>query len=256
MKKLLTAAAMTALMGVSAQADAFRVEMGGGIWNNEISGTAQYDGEDAFDADILGYSDEDKGYLWLFIKHPIPIIPNIRLEYAEIKYDGTSTHDFTWDNETYRAGTSSEIDLTQIDAILYYNILDNTAWTTLDIGLDIKYIDASFKTTGTVAGSTESFDESEGLVLPLAYGRLRFEIPATGIGIEGDAKYVKYKDSSMLDYRIKADYTLMEVLPFGVGFEIGYRFQNIDLGSDDFSGLDSSLDVDIDGVFAGAVVRF
>ena len=194
--------------------------------------------------------------MWIFIKHPIPILPNIRLEYADIKFSGTSTGGFEWDDNIYEAGTSSTTELTQIDAILYYNILDNTGWTTLDLGVDIKYIDASIKANGTVLGLQESFNESEKLVLPLAYGRLRFEVPLTGIGFEGDVKYVTYKDSSMLDYRIKADYTLMDVLPFDIGFEVGYRFQNIDFTSDDFSGINSNLDIDIDGYFAGAVVRF
>ena len=258
MKKSLAAAAMTALITTAAQADTLRIEMGGGIWNNDISGDSRYEGNDVFDADDLGYDDENKGYFWIFIKHPIPILPNIRLEYAEIKYDGRSSESFQWDGITYGTDTYSKTELTQIDTILYYNILDNTGWTTLDLGVDIKYIDASFKAHGTVSGipgTIESFDESEDLFVPLAYGRLRFEIPMTGIGIEGDVKYLTYQDSRLLDYRVKVDYTLEDILPVDIGVEVGYRFQNIDLTGDDFN-LDSNLDLDIDGLFAGVVVRF
>lgn len=254
MKKVLTAAVLSVLLGLSAHADFIRVEAGGGIWSNELSGTVQYDGATAFDASSLGYSDESKAYLWMFIKHPIPIVPNLRLEYAKIDYSGTATDSFEWGGNTYTADSTSATELSQIDAILYYNILDNTAWITVDLGLDIKYIDASIK--GASVGNTQSFDESDEIMLPLAYGRARFEIPMTDIGIEGEAKYVAYQDSSMLDYSVKVDYTLVNILPIDVGLEVGYRFQKLDLDSGDIGGLDSSLDIEIDGLFAGAVLRF
>jgi len=244
------------ILGIGAQADFIRVEAGGGLWNNEIAGTAQYDGSTAFDASTLGYSDESKAYLWAFIKHPIPIVPNLRVEYAKIDYSGSATGDYYWDGNTYPAGSTSTTELSQLDAILYYNILDNTAWITLDLGLDIKYIDASLTGQSTVSGTTQSYDTSDTIVLPLAYGRARFEIPMIDIGIEGEAKYITYKDSSLLDYSIKADYTLVNVLPFDVGLEVGYRFEKLDLDSNDIGSLNSTLDLEIDGLFAGAVVRF
>lgn len=256
MRKVLTAVALSMILGASASADFIRVEAGGGIWNNELSGTAQYDGSTAFDASTLGYSDESKAYLWMFIKHPIPIVPNLRLEYAKVDYSGSATGSYVWDGNTYDAGSTSTTDLSQIDAILYYNLLDNLGWVTLDLGLDIKYIDASLKGEGTVSGGTKSYDTSEQVVLPLAYGRARFEIPMTDIGIEGEAKYIAYGDSSILDYSVKADYTLVNILPIDVGLEIGYRFEKLDLDSGDIGSLNSTLDLDIDGFFAGAVLRF
>jgi len=249
------------LLTLSANADLLRVEMGGGVWNNEISGPIQYKILPGYNADDLGYSSENKGYAWLNIKHPIPILPNLRLEYADVDFTGSSSRSFAYDGKIFSTNTYSETQLTQYDAILYYNLLDNTAWTTLDLGLDIKYIDSNFKASGDavpVLGGTSSFssvDESEDLVLPMLYGRLRFELPFN-LGIEGSAKYTKYKSSSLGDYSIKADYTLVDVLPFEVGFEVGYRFENIDLDQDDISGLDVDVDLDIKGVFAGAVIKF
>lgn len=254
MKKIVTAAVMSAIIALSAQADFIRVEAGGGVWENEISGTAQYDGETSFSTSTLGYASESKGYLWMFIKHPIPLIPNLRLEYADVGYSGTSNDLFAWDGNLYGKGSTSSLELSQIDAILYYNILDNLAWVTLDLGLDIKHIDASF--TGKSQNGNNTFDDSESIVLPLGYARARFQIPMTDIGIEGDVKYIAYGDSSLLDYRIKVDYTLVNVLPFDIGLEVGYRFENLDLDSDDVGGLNSTLDIEIDGFFAGAVLRF
>jgi len=261
MSKILSGMLLAGLLATASQADLLRVEMGGGAWSNEISGPIQYKNLAQYNADNLGYSTETKPYLWLNVKHPIPILPNLRLEYADVSFSGNSTQPFEYDGRRFDAFTYSETTMTQIDTILYYNLLDRTAWITLDVGLDVKYMDASFKANGEatliVGGPTfyQSVDESEKLVLPLLYTRLRVDLPLD-IGIEGSAKYLKYKDSKMSDLSIKADYTLVDVLPFDVGLEVGYRFENINLNQDDFDSIDVDVDLDIKGVFAGAVVKF
>ena len=123
----------------------------------------------------------------------------------------------------------------------------------MDLGLDVKVVDFEFNAVQDTGLNPVS--ESETVPLPMAYGRLRFEIPGVDIGLEGNIKYVSYKDSKMMDYALKADYTLVDILPVDVGLEVGYRFQQVDIDGEDFS-VDTSLDVEIDGVFAGAVIRF
>lgn len=263
MKKLLTAAAITAAMGISAQADFLRVEMGAGIWNNDITGSLRYKNYNIFNAGQLGYTDENKGYAWLMIKHPVPILPNIRLEYSDVKFSGQSLASFDYYGFRFDANAATTLQAKQYDAVLYYNLLDNTAWTTVDLGVDLKYLDASFEASGnaTVIGiggvpSIQYVDESQDILIPLLYGRLRFEIPFIDVGIEGDARYITYKNSSVLDYSIKADYTLVGLFPFDIGIEAGYRFENFDIDGGDVSGWDTNIDVDVDGFFAGAVIRF
>ena len=259
MKKIVL---MVILLSVISVADLLRVEMGGGVWQNEISGHLQYEDMNMFSTDSLGYSDESRGYLWLFIKHPIPILPNIRFEYTDVKFSGASTESIEYGGFSFAAGTQSTSSVKQYDAILYYNFLDNTVWVTLDLGLDLKYMETAFNVSGTatpldaIGSELQVIDESTSLLIPLAYGRMRFEVPGTGIGFEGNAKYIKYGDSSMLDYQIKADYTLIDVLPIDIGLEVGYRFENIDFQIDDFSSLNTAINADIDGIFAGAVLRF
>ena len=136
---------------------------------------------------------------------------------------------------------------------MYYNILDNTAWVTLDLGLDIKVIQSDFSAVQSSGLNPVSVKET--LPIPMAYGRARFEIPGVDIGVEGNVKYTAYKDSKVMDYAIKADYTLVDILPVDVGLEVGYRFQQLDIDGSDFS-TDTSLDVEIDGVFAGATIKF
>lgn len=257
MSKLLSGFLLAGLLGLSAQADVLRVEMGGGVWQNEISGTITSTDTtglitQTFDTDLLNYDKESKGYAWVFIKHPIPVLPNLRLEYAAVDFSGTSTQSFVYQGVTYAANTTSDLTMDQFDIIMYYNLLDNTAWTTLDVGLDVKIIKSEFNAQDSV--SNIEVHETETLPVPMAYGRLRFELPFD-IGVEGIGKYTAYKDSKVIDYVIKADYTLTDILPVDVGFEVGYRFEKFDIDGDDFD-IDTSGDLEVDGIFAGAVIRF
>ena len=254
MSKFLSGLLLAGMMGASAQADVLRVEMGAGVWQNELAGTLT-SGTPAvtFDSEVLNYDKESKGYAWVNIKHPIPILPNLRLEYAAVDFAGTTTVGFTYKGTPYTANATSDITLDQIDAIMYYNILDNTAWTTLDLGLDIKLVDAQINAAQSGGGSAVSEDEM--LPIPMAYGRLRVEVPGTDLGVEGSMKYVSYKSSKVMDYSVKADYTLTDVLPVDIGLEVGYRFQQFDIDGSDFS-IDTTADLEVDGIFAGATIKF
>lgn len=254
MSKILSGLLLAGVLVTAAQADVVRVEVGGGVWNNELSGSIT-SGTPAvtFDADLLAYDKESKGYAWLNIKHPVPILPNLRLEYAAVDYAGTSTQSFDYKGVTYAANAKTDLTLDQLDVIMYYNLLDNTAWTTLDIGLDVKVVQAEFN--AAQSGGGNAVQEKETLPVPMAYARGRVEIPGTGLGIEGNIKYTAYKNSKIMDYAVKADYTLVDILPVDVGLEVGYRFQQLDIDGTDFS-IDTTADIEISGVFAGAVIRF
>ena len=253
MSKILSGIILAGLLGASAQADVVRVEAGVGMWNQSISGDIQYAGEAAFTTDTLNYGSESKPYVWAYIKHPIPVLPNLRLEYTAVEFEGTTPLDFTYNNQNFTGSTKSTLTMDQLDAILYYNILDNTAWTTIDLGLDIKSMSGKFKATD----GARNVDESENLVIPMLYARGRVEIPGTDLGFEAEGKYLGYKSSKVLDASIKVDYTLVDMIPFmDLGLEVGYRKQTINIDASDISSLDTSLNLDVDGVFAGIVGRF
>jgi len=253
MNKVLSGLFLAGLLGTVAQADVVRVEAGGGMWNQSISGDIQYKGDPAFTTDTLNYGSESKPYLWAFIKHPVPILPNLRLEYTAVEFEGTSTQSFDYKGQTFSASAQSALTMDQLDAILYYNILDNTAWITVDLGLDIKSMSGKFKATD----GTNKVDESENLVIPMLYARGRVEVPGTGLGVEAEGKYIGYKSSKVLDASIKVDYTLIDMIPFvDLGIEAGYRVQTINLDATDVSSLDTSLNLDVDGPFVGIVGRF
>jgi outer membrane protein len=241
------------LLTSALNADMARVEMGVGAWTQDTEGTMSYSDNGATGKYRSAEKDYSQVYAWMLIKHPIPILPNLRLEYAKLEDEGSVTGEFKDFIVPGGLTTSLTYDIDQYDIIPYYNLLDNTAWITLDVGLDIKIVDVSYDVS-PIAGIYEGYSDSETIPIPLLYVRTRVEIPATDIGIEADVKYVTYKESKVYDARVKVDYTLSFIPVIQPAIEVGYRIQKLDLDEDDFS--DASVDMEYSGFYAGLMLRF
>ncbi len=250
MKKVLCTLACGALLASNAMADIARVEMGAGAWMQTPKGDASYTDGGADGRYVSSEKDSTESYVWALIKHPVPVLPNLRLEYVTLEDSGVASGTFK-DFDITSASTALSYDMKQYDIIPYYNILDNTAWITLDLGLDIKIVDASY--TAAASAPFAGYSDSVTFAVPLLYARTRVEIPATDIGLEADIKYITTGDSTVYDVRAKVDYTLDFVPVVKPALEVGYRVQKIDI---DESGADAKLDIDFSGVYAGLMLRF
>jgi len=260
MKKLLTIAAMTAMMTTAANADIMRIEGAVGAWQTSPTGTIEYDNVPSFNiADTAGFDTSTNMYAWVYLKHPIPIVPNVRLEYVDPNFDASTNATLSYGGYEFGAGASNALSLKQYDAVLYYNILDNTLWSTIDLGLDVKYIDGNYNISGsaTASGSTEhkSFSQDFSLVMPLAYARARVQIPVTNIGIETVVRGITYSDNTVIDAEIKIDYTMDFIPVVQPGLELGYRYQQVKLDASSIN-VPVSFDTTFSGVYAGIMVRF
>lgn len=252
MKKWLSIVALSAMAATTASADFMRVEMGAGAFLAEPSGSIQFSNETPVDAtDSLGYGSDSMPYVWLNIKHPVPILPNLRLEYVNVNSNGSGS--FTWDGNNLPSGTQSELTLQQYDATLYYNILDNTFWTTLDLGLDIKMVQSQYTISPNTSVGYNGYDESKNIVVPMAYLRGRVQIPATNFGFEADVKYIGDGTSEISDIRLKADYTLDFVPVVQPALEVGYRIQKFKVQDD---GNEVKSDLNYAGAYVGLMLRF
>ncbi len=252
MKKILSALTCASLLTTAVTADITRVEMGVGAWMQDVKGSASYSDAGADGSYASSGDDNTQAYVWALVKHPIPILPNLRLEYVSLEDDGVATGEFKDFDVTGSANVA--YDMKQYDIIPYYNILDNTAWITLDLGLDIKVIDVSYDVTpigaAVIVGDVSG---SETIAIPLLYARGRFEVPSTDIGLEADVKYVKYGDSSVYDIRAKVDYTFDITPAIQPAIEVGYRAQKIDI---DESDADANVDLKFSGMYVGLMLRF
>ena len=254
MKKLLTTLVCGAVFVTTSNADFARVEVGGGIWNETGSGTLVY----TDNGGTVTYTSDEKensaAYAWLLIKHPVPIIPNVRLEYSTMADTGVITGSVAG-YTVPGASTTASVDITQYEVIPYYNLLDNTFWMTLDVGVDLRFLTLDYSADGVDLGSgvIGNYSETTSVVVPMGYLRSRIEIPTTDIGVEADVKYVTYNSSTVSDIRVKLDYTLDLGLPIDPGIEVGYRMQKFDLTSDDEK---TKVKLDYTGVYAGIMLRF
>lgn len=254
MKKFLIGLVGATILASTLSADFLRAEMGGGLWNKKPSGNLSYSDLGATGTYTSDEKEDSSAYAWLLVKHFVPIIPNLRLEYATLDDTGLATGSFN--GFVAPADSKAAIKMTQYDIVPYYNILDNTFWMTVDVGLDIKMMNFDYSAENvTVVGITvpTNYEDSTSLVLPLGYLRARVQIPVTDIGVEADVKYITYGNSTVSEFRAKVDYTLDFVPVIQPGIEIGYRQQNIDVESDNEK---TKLKMDYSGVYAGIMLRF
>jgi len=251
MKKILTSLVTVATMATVSNADLARVEMGMGVFSQTPTGTISYS-----DLGLTGTYASNKNktnnmYVWLLIKHPVPALPNLRLEYTSISDSGPISGNFGDFSITTGSTSAANITMGQFDIIPYYNILDNTFWATLDLGLDIKIAqtDYSISPITNLTGTPKSLL----LPVPLLYARARSEVPATNIAFESDVKFITYGKSTIYDIRVKADYTLDFIPVIQPALEVGYRIQKFDLTSSDSK---SKMNLDFSGIYVGLMARF
>ncbi len=259
MKNILTTLACVTMLSSVASADAMKIEAGAGVWQQTSEGDASYTN---LLAGMYGYNkvsekENNKGYMWMLIKHPIPIVPNLRVEYTSLESAGVATGEFKKYGITAGTQASTLLKMEQYDIIPYYNIIDNLGWTTVDVGLDLKVVDVCYKADNVyltgIPGVTTTYKDSDTAVIPLLYVRARVEFPSTGLAIEGDTKYIGYDKTHVVDTRAKIDYTFDIGLPVKPAIEVGYRIQSYKLDEDD---EEAKLDLTFSGFYAGIMIRY
>lgn len=252
------------VLATTLSADFIKVEAGGGMWNQTSKGFIEYTNDT-----ITAKNESQKKYLlnsyaWMYVKHFLPLIPNLRIEYSNIKDKSllTSTGKILGlDAKVTNLPTTLE--LTQIEMIPYYNLLDNTFWVTIDVGVDLKLINYIASSTGeaevdisgasiTTATNLSAYNSKGILLVPLLYLRTRVQIPFTGIGIEASKKLITYGKTSLSDLNIKLDYTLNFIPVIQPGIEIGYRLMSIKASIKDTGTIDYTFS----GIYAGMMLRF
>ncbi len=275
MKKILTTLVTLTVLATTLSADFIRVEAGAGVWGQTKDKGYVYikDNGSDVEAEYFSNKDDEMGvYAWVYFKHFIPIIPNLRVEYSQIADNGKSNGSYYGTIGVNNIKT--DLDIKQFELIPYYNILDNTFWVTVDLGLDLKILDIDYyahlsdenieaKTPfGAIptGASLPDYNDNITLPVPMLYARGRTELPFSNFGAEIVVKYISVEDIGDLkkinisDINIKVDYTF-EITPFiQPGFEIGYRQFIIDT---EVSGdTEMITDFQFSGVYAGLMVRF
>jgi outer membrane protein len=250
MKSIVTGIAVGALglaAAGSGQAADFSFRIGGGSWDQDLSGQYADEGSASFDLeDDAGLSGSSNGYLYAQLEHPVFLLPNIRLERSSFDNDGQGTvqRDFTFRGQSFTVNQAVEstFEIEQTDIIAYYSVLDTLV--DLDLGLDVRLIDADV----SIRSGSQEASESISTPVPMGYAALRVDVPGTGAYVRAQGSGIGLQGSSFIDTRALVGYTS----DLGIGVELGYRRQELEI--DDIDDIDG--DVTLEGGFAGVHYAF
>jgi outer membrane protein len=247
MKKVMLASGLM-LAAPLASADFLGVYAGAGQWQSDYSGVIG-DANNDIDVNELGLNESDNNFFYVAFEHPIPLLPNVRLQHTDLSSSQSATigDTFTLDGETFTPGeVATDVDLTHIDGTLYYELLDN--WVSFDLGLTIRKFD------GYVQAESETVGNSQNVVLdeaiPMVYGKARFDLPLTGLSVGGQANVINYDDNSLSDMSVNVAYDFIDSMALDLGIEVGYRQMNLEINED------VTADVELSGPYASLNLHF
>ncbi len=248
-KKIALSLVATVAIATSVNADFLGAEVGYAAWSPSLTGDIRKGtGTLDFEKD-LGYgSSEANSFMWAYIDHPLPLIPNLKVQ--KTNYTDSASGTIASSSVTF-AGVllptelaSTSVTLNQLDVIPYWRILDN--WVNLDIGFNFKSIDGNVKIDTLVTNKHANTDFSA--VIPMLYAKARFDMPFTGLSVEADISYISLAGNSFSDMKAGVVYETT----FGLGATLGIRQEKLTL--DDIDGVYG--DVNIEGIYAGVFFHF
>ena len=220
---------------------------GAGSWLQEYDGEVASGISNVDVQDDLALGDDQNNVFYLGVEHPLPVLPNVRLQYTMIEAADrsalTRTLDFNGVIFPDGAGIETLVDMTQGDAVFYYELLDNVF--SLDVGMAARWVEGEMWLVSAGAASRAEFEAW----LPLLYGKTRVDLPFTGFWISAAAMGVAYDNERVLDSNAQIGWAS----PYGAGIEFGYRRYELELG--EHGELDRT-EVDVSGPYVALNLRF
>lgn len=188
-------------------ADALGLHIGAGQWQNDPDGTL-FD----YSLDDLNYKESNNRFFYAAFEHPVPLLPNIRIQYNELSHKGSGV--------SANIPLSSSTDVSYTDAIGYYELLDN--WISIDLGLGVRRYDGD---STVVAGGSAVYQDDVDTYLPTIYGDANFDLPLTGLSVGAKFQGGSYDDTEFTEYSARVSY-MTDSFP-SIGAELGYKKKNL-----------------------------
>lgn len=230
------------LASTQAQADVLGAGLGTGIWTSGPVGTVTTNNNEFDVKKDTGLSSSNNNYVWAYFNHPLPVIPNIRLESTQVSSSGRGSQSVTFQGQVFAANNQTDLNLNQVDVLLYWGI--PLPIVNINYGFGAKQFTGDLTITD---GSNSETTDLDGTV-PVGYLAAQVNVPALPLSFSAD---IKTLGSLYNDTTLKGRY---DITSFGLklGIEAGYRSQK--LKTDDIGDID--VDMKIDGYFAGVTLVF
>ncbi|WP_339750314.1 TIGR04219 family outer membrane beta-barrel protein [uncultured Marinobacter sp.] len=240
-KLMLAVGGSLILVAPLSQADVVGLGASVSYWDSDLSGKAATNNDLVDVENDLNLGGDSTANASLYLEHPVPVLPNIRINYTRVKQSGRGQVGLVgFDGVT--GDVQSDFDLEQLDLTLYYEVLDN--WVNLDLGLTARDLagDLTVQEVNGLATSETSVDA----VIPMGYLAARFDLPFTGVSVGTEGNFISYGGDSLLDFNVYGQYEIALLR-----FRAGYRQMSID-----YEDGNDRLDVEIGGPFVSAGVSF
>jgi len=244
--KLRVALSISLLVAFShtAKADALGLFLGVSGWHAENTGDVQ-SGANPVDVEKdLGLDTETLVQAYFAFDHFIPLIPNVRLQYTDLSYEGDGELNQGFDGVNFNGPVATEFDISQIDLIAYWRLLDNIV--NLDLGLQVAKFDGDMNISQadpSSNASTTSVDET----IPMAYVSAGVDLPFIDLSLTGSLSTGSNTDNQATDFKISLNYEIDTI-----GAELGWRRFELEL--DDVSNVDA--DLELSGPYLGVSIHF
>ncbi len=214
----------------------FGINAGIGSWQQTFSGDITSGITQVDVEDDLALEDENNNIFYLALEHGVPVLPNIRVQHAKVAVSGNSTLTRTigFNGTIFNLddAVATDVELNQTGLVLYYEVLDNVI--SLDIGMGARQVEGFFEIATTLEVARAEFDG----VLPLLYGKVRADLPLTGLWLGAEVQGLGYDGNRLIDANVQVGWKS----PLGLGVEGGWRIFQLDLV--DFDDVSSgSLDI-------------
>ena len=214
-------------------------------WDSSLSGNVKSGGDSANVDRDLNLSTDSTFNFTAFFEHPIPALPNVRVNYTSINQSGNGTVSNGFGGVVgVERPVRSEMELDQLDLTAYYSPLNN--WVKLDLGLTLRNLDGEVDVRDRLIPANSERVTVRG-TLPMLYGAARVSIPTTDLAVGGEINYISFDGDSISDYNLYAQYDVLGL----VRLRAGYRELSVD-----FEDGNDKLDLTLKGPFFSAGIRF
>ena len=265
------AAAFVALFTANAQADTVGLYLGGQVWQSETIGVL---GEKNALIDFNLKKERQVNY-FIAIKHPFPLLPNVRIARTALDTTGSITlkQAFNFGGKTFAVGdtVNTRVNVSYIDYTLYYQLFDNDLFS-FDLGLTAR----DFNGDVTVAGPTIPVDScikvqpnlcvsTDGSnlftptgkiktdeIVPMLYAATNINLPVKGLGVFAKGGFLSIGNHSLYDYQVGISYNLAYISKLDFELNLGYRAVKMEF--EDLNNLYTNLE--FKGAFVGVIAHF
>ena len=250
MKKNAAILAMFLAVPATSQADLlFTIGAKASVWDAEPSG--QFDDDVSADSkeNGLGLESNTGNQYEVFIDHPVPLIPDLRLAQTAIDFSGEGRVVVAggFGEEALAGDVSSFLDISHSDVTLMWGLPIPTPFFDVNFGLTARTFDGELIVTEKqLLQRTERTDID--VTIPLLFGRAKLETPLGFYG-EADIQHVSYDGNDLTDIKDLVGFDIPVPLPtIDLAIEAGYR--SLDLKTDKES-TDIETDFKVDGTYYG-----